>query len=52
VTFLSPWTGGPMQSMGIDPAKKCARDTRAVDAALMVAERAEVSRWARRRNEH
>jgi hypothetical protein len=34
--------------MGIDPAKRPARDTQEVDAALMVAERAFLSRWARR----
>jgi hypothetical protein len=47
LTFLSRWARGPMPSMGIDPARKCARDTMVFNSGLFGAERAGVSRWAR-----
>lgn len=46
VRLLSRRARGPA-SAGIDPAKRPARDARRVGLSLTLAERAQVSRWAR-----
>jgi hypothetical protein len=40
VTFLSRRARGPVRSVGIDPAKKCARDVLAASVLRMLMERA------------
>ena len=47
VRLLSRWARAPMLSMGIDPAKRPARDARKPGMSLALAERTRVSRWAR-----
>jgi hypothetical protein len=46
VRILSRWARGPMNGMGIDPAKRPARDGRGVGLLRTLTERARVSRRA------
>ena len=47
VRLWSRWARGPVRSMGIDPAKRPARDTQVVSPIDSFSERAFWSRWAR-----
>ena len=47
VRLLSRRARGPVRSMGIDPAKRPARDAQVVDHSCALAERARMSRRAR-----
>jgi hypothetical protein len=47
VRLLSRWARGPVRSMGIDPAKRPARDAQVAGHVFELSERARMSRWAR-----
>jgi hypothetical protein len=44
---LSRWARGPERSLGIDPARRLARDAQAFGSSAELSERARMSRWAR-----